>query len=420
MPPIRILPLLLLVALPARALDDAAAAQVIEASRQQLAATAAALDPAQSPSFTRADGSWNTVASTDSLNWTQGFFPGASWYLYDLTGDAAARANAEAWTRALEGQKTNTQTHDLGFKMLLSFGHAFRSTGDPYYRDVLLTAAGSLAARYDPALGVIVCCDWNPDWHRPVVIDTMMNLELLLWGARNGGPASWQAMALSHALKSLQDLVRPDGSTFHVVDYSSSGAILFRGTSQGYADASTWTRGQAWAIYGYTAVYRYTSDPRMLAAAQATADSYLARLGPDPIPNWDFDAPSVQKDSSAAAVVASALFELAGYVGANDRQRYLEAASAMLDALASPAYFDAGASTQALLLHGTANYPAGEQIDVGLSYGDHYFLEALARRPPQAAPGGGSASPGVELCSAAWKCPPASLRQTPTTTSPTR
>ena len=373
--------LALCLSLPARALDDAAAAQAIEASRQQLAATAASLDPSTSPSFTGPDGSWATVANTDALNWTQGFFPGASWYVYDLTGDATALANADAWTRALEGQKTNTQTHDLGFKLFLSFGHAYRSTGDPYYRDVLLTAAASLSSRYDARLGVIVCCDWNPDWHRPIVIDTLMNLELLLWGAQNGGPASWRDQALSHALTTLRDLVRADGTTFHVVDYSAAGEILFRGTSQGYADASTWTRGQAWAIYGYTMVYRYTRDPRMLAAAQRTAEAYLARLGADPVPNWDFDAPSQQKDSSAAAAVASALFELAGYAGAADGQRYQRAASAMLDALASPDFFDAGATSQALLLHGTGNYPAGEQIDVGLSYGDHYFLEALARRP---------------------------------------
>ena len=93
-----------------------------------------------SPSSTRADGTWNTVSSTDQIGWTQGFFPGANWYLYDLTGDPQARARADRWTRALEAQKTNTQTHDLGFKMYSSFGHAYRSTGDAYYKDVLLKA----------------------------------------------------------------------------------------------------------------------------------------------------------------------------------------------------------------------------------------------------------------------------------------
>ncbi len=240
---------LALLALPAHALDDAAATRAIELARQRLAATAAQLPSSSSPSYT-AGGAWATVTNTDAVGWTQGFFPGANWFVADLTGDAAAAANADRWTRALEGQKTNTQTHDLGFKLYLSFGHAYRSTGDPYYRSVLLTAAGSLASRYDADIGAIVCCDWNPDWHKPVVIDTMMNLELLLWGAENGGDPGWRALALSHALKTLKDLVRPNGSTYHVVDYSSTGAILFQGTSQGYSDASTWTRGQAWAMYG--------------------------------------------------------------------------------------------------------------------------------------------------------------------------
>jgi unsaturated chondroitin disaccharide hydrolase len=370
-----------LVAPRARAMDDAAAAHVLQFSNERLAATAARLATTASPDRTRADGTWITVSNTDQVGWTQGFFPGANWFVYDLTGDPEAKARADRWTRTLEGQKTNTQTHDLGFKMYLSFGHAFRSTGDPYYKQVLLTAAASLATRFNSTIGAVICCDWNPDWHRPIVTDTMMNLELLLWGAANGGPQSWRDMAVSHALKTLADMVRSDGSTYHVVDYSTSGAVLFRGTFQGYSNSSTWTRGQAWAIYGYTMLYRYTADPRMLAAARKVTDYYLSRLGNDWVPNWDFDAPTEHKDSSAAAAVASALFELSGFVTDPDRQRYLEAATHMLDELASPAYLSEGSSSQAILLHGSANVPAGEGIDAGLSYGDHYLLEAMSRRP---------------------------------------
>jgi unsaturated chondroitin disaccharide hydrolase len=384
---------------PARALDDAAAAHVRQFAGEQLAATATQLDSTASPDSTRADGSWNTVSNTDQFGWTQGFFPGSNWYLYDLTGDSQAKARAEKWTRALEGQKTNTQTHDLGFKMYLSFGHAYRSTGDPYYKNVLLTAAGSLASRFDSTIGAVICCDWNPDWHRPMVTDTMMNLELLLWGAANGGSQTWRDMAVTHALKTLADMVRSDGSTYHVVDYSTSGAILFRGTFQGYSNSSTWTRGQAWAIYGYTMLYRYTGDARMLAAARKVTDYYLSRLGQDQVPNWDFDAPSQHEDSSAAAAVASALFELGRFFSDPDRQRYLDAATHMLDALASPAYLAEGSSSRAILLHGVANLPEGHGVDVGLAYGDHYFLEALARRPASApdagAPDAGSPDAGV-------------------------
>src|SRR5437868_76717 len=283
---------------PARAVDDAQKAHLVQFANERLAATAAALNPTRAPELTKADGTWSTVANTDQIGWVQGFFPGANWYVFDLTGDADARSRADRWTRSLEAQKNNRQTHDLGFKLYLSFGHAYRSTGDTYYKDVLLTAAASLASRYDPTIGVVVCCDWNPNWHRPTVADTMMNLELLHWGAANGGDPAWKDMAVHHALKMMTDLVRADGSTYHVIDYSTRGDILFRGTDQGYSNDSTWTRGHAWVVYGYTLQYRYTGDSRMLAEAQKVADYYLARLGSDPIPNWDFDAPSNHKDTS--------------------------------------------------------------------------------------------------------------------------
>ena len=378
-----------LAATPARALDDATAGHVLQFAERQLAATASHLTATTSPNTTRPDGTWTVVSSTDQVGWTQGFFPGSNWYLFDLTGDTQAKARAQEWTQALEGQKTNTQTHDLGFKMMPSFGHAYQDTGDVYYKNVLLTAAASLASRFDPTIGAVICCDWNPDWHRPVVTDTMVDLELLLWGAANGGSQTWREMAVSHALKTLADMVRSDGSTYHVVDYSTSGKVLSRGTFQGYKDSSTWTRGQAWAIYGYTVLYRYTADARMLAAARKVADYYLARLGAGWVPNWDFDAPDPQhKDSSAAAAVSSALYELSGFVPQPDRARYLDAATHMLDELASPAYLAEGSSSEAILLHGVANLPEGSGIDVGLSYGDYYFLEALARRPVPVADAG--------------------------------
>lgn len=283
--------------------------------------------------------------------------------------------------------------------MYLSFGHAYRSTGDAYYKNVLLTAAASLASRYDSTIGVVVCCDWNSQWHRPVVADTMMNLELLHWGAANGGNPAWKDMAAHHALKMMTDLVRPDGSTYHVIDYSTAGDILSQGTYQGYSNDSTWTRGQAWTIYGFTLQYRYTQDARMLAEARKVADYYLVRLGDDPIPNWDFDAPTQHKDSSAGAVVASALYELSTFVSdASTKQRYLQAADRMVDALASPAYLAEGTSNPAILLHGSVDVPRNRGVDVGLSYGDHYFLEALARRPQTApsADGGQDGGAGTD------------------------
>jgi unsaturated chondroitin disaccharide hydrolase len=327
------------------------------------------------------------------IDWVQGFFPGLLWYMYDQGREPFWKTKADAWTRNLDIQKTNTQTHDLGFKFMPSYGHAYRLTGDTYYRDVLITAARSLATRYNSTVGVIDCCDWNSAWQVPLVTDTMVNLELLFWAARNGGEPSWRDMALRHALKTSTDMVRADGGTWHVVDYTTSGTIRSKRTFQGYSDTSTWARGQAWAIYGFTMAYRYTRDSRMLATAQKVTNYYLDRLPPDFVPNWDFNSPSLQKDSSAAAIVASALLELSTFVTDSAvAQRYRNAALAMLDSLSSPAYLAAGSSSPGILLHGTAFYrtpikPTGEDIDRSLIYGDYYFVEALVRYKLQSAGG---------------------------------
>jgi unsaturated chondroitin disaccharide hydrolase len=381
----------LLVAGSAAALEGAAVEHALQFSQQQLARMGARLQVGQYPKSTPPDGTVQTTPATDMTGWTQGFFPGELWLLYELTGADSWKTLAGDWTRALEGQKGNTQTHDLGFKFIPSYGHAYRLTGDPYYRDVLLEAARSLATRYDAKVGVLNTCDWNPDWHLPTVIDTMVNLELLFWAAENGGRPEWKDMALHHALRTREDLVRPDGSTFHVVDYDpASGAILSKETYQGHADGSTWARGQAWALYGFTLAYRYTQDPRMLEAARKVSDAYLNRLSGDFVPNWDFDAPEQHKDSSAAAAAASALLELQRSVADPvQRARYQSAAVHMLESLVSPAYLAAGTRNAGLLLHGVGHLPAEHEVDVGLVYGDYYFLEALLRyRQQQPSPGG--------------------------------
>jgi unsaturated chondroitin disaccharide hydrolase len=362
--------------------DTSDADRVLSVARQQLARTALVVPTNYSPKSVPNGGTWTTVANTDLIGWTQGFFPGSLWLMHQATGEAIWRTHAEAWTRPLELQKTNTQTHDLGFKFMPSFGHAYLLTGDPAYRSVLLTAARSLATRFNSTVGIIDCCDWNPAWQVPLVTDTMVNLELLFWASRNGGEAAWNDMALRHALKTMTDMVRPDGSTFHVVDYDSAGRIRSRGTFQGYSASSTWARGHAWAIYGFTMAYRYTRDPRMLQTAQRVTNYYLGRLPADGIPFWDFDAPASQqvKDSSTAAIVASALLELSTFVtDPADQTRYRDAALRMLDVLASPAYLASGTSTYAILQHGVGHYPAGQEIDVGLIYGDYYLLEAIVR-----------------------------------------
>ncbi len=383
-----------LVAAPARAFDNATADRVLSFSRQQLNRTASnpQMSTAQSPRAST-DGTWTFESSTNKIGWTQGFYPGLLWFMYEQTGrDPFWSTKAEAWTLALDNQKSDplvtNLTHDLGFKFMTSYGNAYRLTGTDTLRQTMVTAAGSLARRYNTAAGIIDCCDWRetPPWQVSMVTDTMMDLELLFWAARNGGDANWSNLALNHALKTITDMVRPDGGTFHVVDYDTSGRLLGKRTYQGFSRDSTWARGQAWAIYGFTMAYRYTRDPRMLQAAQRVTNYYLDRLPADFIPNWDFDpAAPRQKDSSAAAIVASALQELSTYVADPAvAQRYQSAALATLDTLSSPAYLAEGSPSPGILLHGVGFHPnqqkpSGSDVDKSLIYSDYYFVEAVIR-----------------------------------------
>jgi unsaturated chondroitin disaccharide hydrolase len=167
-----------------------------------------------------------------------------------------------------------------------------------------------------------------------------------------------------------------------VVDFdASTGAVRRRHTDQGASDGSTWSRGQAWALYGFTTAYRETHDARFLDTARATAGYFVSHLPPDKVPYWDFSVsgPGQPRDSSAAAIAASGLLELARVERDPARAKADRAAAGeILGALSSSAYLAKAKSSQSLLLHGTSNKPDGQQ-DSGLVYGDYYFVEALER-----------------------------------------
>jgi unsaturated chondroitin disaccharide hydrolase len=214
-----------------------------------------------------------------------------------------------------------------------------------------------------------------------VLIDSMMNLELLLWAADHGGGGDLRTIAVNHALTVRRNNVRPDGSTYQMVVFDPrTGRVRSKQTVQGLSADSTWSRGQAWGITGFTTVYRETRDARFLQTARQLADYFLAHLPADHVPLWDFDAPAGDpKDSSAAAIAASGLIELAQLDPDGSRRgRYLTAAKQILDALSSPPYRSSVTGPPSILLHGTQNKPKGV-ADVGLVYGDYYYLQALAR-----------------------------------------
>jgi len=377
------------------ALLDEAVRDDLELAGQRLAATAAAIPTDRYPVRTGAGGAWET---TGPRYWTSGFFPGTLWLAHAATGDRGLRSQAEARLAGLEGQKRDRSGNDQGFKLLGSFGRGYELTGRDRYRRIAVRGAASLASRYGPAVGATRSWGEADSRRFTVIVDNLMNLELLFWAARHGGDPAWHAMALSHALRTRREHVRRDGSTFHVVDFDrDSGTVRRKRTRQGHARDSTWSRGQAWAAYGFTVAYRETGDPRLLRAARRTADWFLAHLPADLVPYWDFDAPGAPdapRDSSAAAVAASGLLELAGLDPDGARAaRYRDGAEAIIGSLSTERYLARDESTQAILRHGTQDMPRGSS-DTGLSFGDYYFVEALSRylSPPRAVRG-----PRVEI-----------------------
>ena len=363
---------------------DALVANDLQYAGQQLQAAANVTPVGRYPYETPSpSGPWTT---SDAAWWTSGFFPGSLWLMYQATGDPMWRTEAAARQAGLASQANNTSTHDVGFMLFTTYGNGYRLTGDPSYRDVVLQAARSLATRYNATVGATR--SWNNDPGNPssyfkVIIDNMMNLDLLFWGAQNGGDAAWTNMAVTHALTTQRTHVRADGSTFQLVIFNSgTGAVISSGTVQGYRNDSTWARGQAWAVHGFTQAYAYTSDARMLATARSAADYFIGHLPADAVPYYDFQAPATDRprDASAAGIAASGLLWLARIEPDGCRaQTYLGAAKRILTSLSAPPYLSQGtAGAASILLHATAQHQQGD-VDNGLVYADYYFLEALLR-----------------------------------------
>ena len=319
--------------------------------------------------------------AVDAKDWTSGFFPGSLWQCYRFTGDEKLLAEARKYTDRLEGIQYYKGTHDLGFMVFCSFGQQMQTLHDRHSEEVIVEAAKSLVSRCDPRIGLIRSWDFG-EWNYPVIIDNMMNLEMLFWAAKNGGNPYLYDVAVSHADKTMKCQFRPDYTSYHVAVYDTITGNLIKGvTHQGYADSTMWARGQAWAIYGYTVVYRETKDPKYLDFAQKVTDVYLERLPEDKVPYWDFSAPGIPdapRDASAAAVVASALLELSTYLPNGTGKRYKDAAIEMLASLNSDSY-QSGKSKPSFLLHSVGHWPAHSEIDASIIYADYYYIEALLR-----------------------------------------
>lgn len=327
----------------------------------------------------------NKLITNRSTWWTSGFFPASLWYLYDYSRNPQLKTAAIKKLNQVEREKLNTGDHDIGFKIYCPFGNALLSTGDSSYIAIIVQAAQSLTKRFNSVVGQIR--SWGkPDEQKDflVIIDNMMNLELLFAATRFTADSSFYKIAVTHADNTMRNHFRPDGSSFHVVNYDqSTGKVKEKKTAQGLADSSAWSRGQSWGLYGYTVCYRETHDPKYLHMARRIASFMLthANLPDDGIPLWDMNAQAGSpRDASAAAIMASALLELEDHVSEAEKLTYRHWIEKVLTTLSKEPYRTAlNESGNFLLKHGVGHLPAKSEVDVPLSYADYYYIESLLR-----------------------------------------
>ncbi|ADY53038.1 glycosyl hydrolase family 88 [Pseudopedobacter saltans DSM 12145] len=359
----------------------------LEKSEQQLTELrSASMKNKKNPRSINPDGSVRWIEP--SYDWTEGFFPGTCWMQYQLTNDEKWKEAAISIQELYKSHKDLTTDHDLGFIFYNSYGKAYQITGEEQYRQVIIDASNALITRFNKNVGCLQSWDvvgnWQAErgWKFPVIIDNLMNLEMLFEVSKITKDDKYKKIAIQHANTTMKNHFRPDGSSYHVVDYNpETGEIAHRITAQGYADESAWARGQSWALYGYTMCYRYTKDKKYLDFAEKIARFILnhPNYPKDGVPYWDYNAPKIPnepRDASAAAIMASALIELSGYTNG----RYINNAQHILNSLATDTYTaQKGQNGNFVLMHSVGSIPHGNEIDVPLNYADYYYIEALSR-----------------------------------------
>jgi unsaturated chondroitin disaccharide hydrolase len=330
----------------------------------------------RSPDFPHITSGGKWVYTTDGV-WTGGFWAGSLWLAYAESADAEFRRAAEAFSGKLLARAHDERNHDLGFMFYPSAIHAHRIAPNPAYVQASVEAARSLARQFNPVGNFIP--GWGffggKEWSGSSLVDTLMNLPLLVWASRNGGEDHLFDVAMRHAATSIRHHQRANGSVYHVFHFDEhTGEPLQGGTYQGLAAESSWSRGQAWALTGLSLLAGMTGRAQFLDAAARVASFLEPHLQGAPVPPWDYDVsdPAAPRDSSAGAITAFGLIRLARISG-NPRHAVL--ARSVLQALTSRCL--APPDQDSILAHATADLPHGLGIDESTAYGDYYFLKAL-------------------------------------------
>jgi unsaturated chondroitin disaccharide hydrolase len=336
--------------------------------------------------FMQADPETGEWRGRRGYNWTGSFWVGMLWRLHDQTKDPRFRDWALAWNAPMLGQE-GQQNHDTGFVNYYASAFSYDRTKDERYREGALRSAARLKEMFNPTVGLIP----TVLHHNDTIIDTMMNLEILWWSAKATGDEGWRTLGHRHAQRARDWLVRPDGSVTQSVHYNAgdkgvtdaaSGEWIFKHTHQGFAADTAWSRGTAWALYGFARAYQETGDATFLETAERVAAFVDDHLPEDGVPWYDFHDEGVHyrnRDTSAAAILAAGLLHLADATkdpkraaSYRDRARFIT--QSLVDRYLTPV----GAGDTAppgYLRHGCGTSPQ----DGALIFGHYYLLEALQR-----------------------------------------
>ncbi len=346
------------------------------------------------PYVTEESGAWRTMPASLSAgysggswshgNWFCGFWVGLLIAAHLHTGEDRFLALARERMRLVAPRCEDPNTHDIGFIFWSSAVPAHHVIGEGWFADLAVRAAARLRARLITTPGGAYLSSWGPlDDRRgrlSSAIDTMANLPLLYWAADHVDDGSFRLAGEAHARMTREAFIRADYSTFHAVEYDEEGRRARGFTFQGYADDSLWSRGQAWAIYGYAATAAATRNGTYLDLAEALGRRYLERLGDHPVPFWDFDDPAIPdapRDSSAAAIVAAGFLTMARlHPDPEAGDMWLGHAHAMLECLCTD-YLARDEWHRGLLRHGCYSIPHRDGVDSAVLFGDYFFVEAL-------------------------------------------
>jgi unsaturated chondroitin disaccharide hydrolase len=331
--------------------------------------------PDRFPLYTQ-NGRW-AVDAEAWTNWCEGFLGGQLWLLARRTKDTWFREQAESYSRHIEGRKDDRDVHDLGFLFWPTWRRWYEEAGDPSKNDVVVHAGRTLALRFNEQ-GRFLRSFLAPD---SLFIDIMMNVGIILHAAQQTKDPDLARIAYQHCLTSRRVLVRGDGSAAHEGIFDlETGQFLKQTTQQGWRDDASWARGQGWAMHGFGTAYRYTGDRRFLDTACACADFYIERTGDRLVPpnDWEEPDPALPYESSAAAIAADAMWQLAGLVQGSARARaYADYAIRILVRLCQGDFLAQDPSWEGILRHGTYHEAKGLGVDESVMWGDYWFLDAL-------------------------------------------